>query len=35
MSAATLDDLAPLEADDGGSGGDAGPEPILDLSQVR
>ena len=35
MSAATLDDVAPLEADDGGSGGDAGPEPILDLSQVR
>ena len=35
MSAATLDDLAPIEADDPDGSAGSGPEPILDLSQVR
>ncbi|HEY7988055.1 MAG TPA: ABC transporter ATP-binding protein, partial [Lapillicoccus sp.] len=35
MSAATLDDLAPVEADEPGDVDGSEPEPILDLSQVR
>ena len=35
MSAATLDDLAPIEADDPDGSDGSEPEPILDLSQVR
>ena len=35
MSAAILDDLAPVEADDPGDVDGSEPEPILDLSQVR